>query len=158
MTNDIFEWQRRFNIPQAAIIELFKIIVPDSQIRADDGHTEAYSTSLIRLEAAQKGVRLWRNNVGALKDENGRWVRFGLANESARLNAKLKSSDWIGWRRTLITPRHVGCTIGQACLREMKRPGWKYTGTEREQAQLQFLTLAALDGCDASFATGPGTL
>lgn len=110
------------------------------------------------LEASRKGVRMWRNNVGALKDANGRVVRYGLANETARLNETLKSSDYIGWRTVIIQPHHVGMRFGQCVLREMKAPGWNYTGTKREVAQLAFLGMAANAGCDAAFCTGEGSL
>ena len=43
----------------------------------------------IRLAAGQEGIVLFRNNVGALKDENGRLVRYGL---------HIGSSDLVGWR------------------------------------------------------------
>lgn len=59
--------------------------------------TEAELQAQIRLEAARRGWRLWRNNSGVLLDRNGRPVRYGLANDSPALNAVLKSSDLIGW-------------------------------------------------------------
>lgn len=119
---------------------------------------EAHAQSLIRLEAPACGVTLWRNNVGALTDASGRVVRFGLANDSAQLNAVLKSSDLIGWRSVVITPDMVGRTIAQVVARECKAPGWTYRGTPRETAQKAWLDLIAAAGGDACFATGPGTL
>lgn len=120
--------------------------------------SEAYAQSLVRQEAADKGLHLWRNNVGVLKDERGRPVRFGLANESKQINEVLKSSDLIGWRPVLITPDMVGRTIAQFVSRECKPPGWKYTGNAHEAAQLAWLHLVSQGGGDAAFATGPGTL
>jgi hypothetical protein len=70
----------------------------------------------------------------------------------------LKSSDFIGWRTVVIRPQHVGMRFGQAVLREVKPPGWNYTGQGREPAQLAFLNMAAADGCDAAFCTGEGSL
>jgi hypothetical protein len=125
------------------------------------GESEGAAQAAVRLEAAQKGVRLYRNNVGSLKDERGVPVRYGLANESAAMNKLLKSSDLVGWRRRVIMPWEVpetGLLIGQTVLREMKAPGWTYSGTEREEAQRRFLLLGAADGCDAQFCTGSGTL
>lgn len=120
--------------------------------------TEAEVQSRVRLEAAQKNIRLWRNNVGAGKLENGAFMRWGLANESAAVNDRMKSSDLIGIRALVITPDMVGKTIGVFVARECKREGWAYTGDEEEEAQLRFLHLIRELGGDAGFATGEGTL
>jgi hypothetical protein len=100
----------------------------------------AYQNSL-RIEAARHGVMLWRNNVGVLRDINGRAVRFGLANDSARLNNKIKSSDLIGIHQ------------GRFCAFEVKVPGWKYRGKGREVAQLNFINLVKEQGGVAGFVT-----
>lgn len=120
--------------------------------------SESWAQSAIRLEAAQKGVRLFRNNVGALKDERGVPVRYGLANDNAALNKRLKSSDLIGWRPLFITPDMVGKIVAQFLAREVKAPGWTYRGDLHEQAQANFIHLVQADGGDAGFATGPGSL
>lgn len=122
------------------------------------GKSEAWASSAVRLEASDKGMRLWRNNVGALQDERGVPVRYGLANTSAALNREIKSADLIGIRPILITPMWVGCVIGQFVSREVKAPGWRYTGTDREKAQARWAQVVTSLGGDASFATGPGTL
>lgn len=126
---------------------------------ADAPGSEGRQQSLVRIEAANLRVRLFRNNSGALRDETGRMVRFGLANESKAINEVLKSPDLIGWRPRLITAAMVGMTIGQCTMREMKHEGWSFNPNDpHEVAQLAFLNLALADGCDAGFATGPGTL
>lgn len=122
------------------------------------GKSEAFTSSLIMLEAAEKDVRLFRNNVGAYEDDRGAWVRYGLANTSSRENELLKSSDFIGWRPVRIEAWMVGATIGQFVGREAKKPGWSWTGTPREIAQANWATLGLADGCDMGFATGRGTL
>ena len=114
--------------------------------------------ALIRLEASRRGCRLWRNNVGVAQYQDGRPVRFGLLNESKRMNEHIKSSDLIGIRPVLITPEHVGRTVGQFLAREVKRPRWTYRGTAREQAQLRFVELIRSFGGDACFATEEGTI
>lgn len=122
------------------------------------GKSEAATQAIVRLEAPAKGCRLWRNNVGALMDERGIPVRYGLANDSKRLNEVLKSSDLVGWRREVITPDMVGTLVARTVLRECKPVGWRFTGDPHELAQLAWLVLGLEDGADACFATREGTL
>lgn len=123
-----------------------------------EGKSESWAQSAVRLEASRKGVYLFRNNVGALKDATGRVVRFGLGNDSASLNDVLKSHDLIGFRPTLVRPEHVGQTWAKFTSREIKEPGWQYRGDPHERAQLAFGNLVNSCGGDAAFATGEGTL
>ena len=102
---------------------------------------ETSHMNALRIEAARHGVLLWRNNVGVLKDITGRAVRFGLANDSKRVNERLKSSDLIGPHQ------------GRFCAFEVKLPGWKYTGSGREKAQLAFINLVKEHGGIAGFVT-----
>lgn len=108
---------------------------------------EAAVQAEVRLEAARRGVLLWRNNSGALKDETGRLVRYGLGNDSTQTNRVMKSADLIG-----IGPGGIMHAY------EVKRPGWKYTGTEREVAQLAFLDLVRSRGGVAAFVTCIGDM
>lgn len=119
--------------------------------------SEAYAQSQVRFEAAALGVHLFRNQVGALKDERGRLVRFGLANDSAALNAVLKSSDLIGFRPHLVTLADVGRTLAVFTCREIKAPGWTKPGNDRELAQQRWIDLINTHGGDGAFATGPGS-
>ena len=114
--------------------------------------------SAVRLEASQKGVRMFRNNRGAFQDATGRWIRYGLANDSKQFGDKVKSSDLIGIRKVTITSDMTGCTIGQFVSREIKRGDWKYRGTAEERAQLAWLEFVLLMGGDAAFANSTGTL
>jgi hypothetical protein len=52
----------------------------------------------------------------------------------------------------------VGMTIGQFVSREIKGSDWKFTGNERETAQLRWIELITGMGGDACFATDEGTL
>lgn len=68
----------------------------------------------IRLALSQGPVRLFRNNTGALKDQNGRLVRFGLCKGS---------SDLIGWTTIEITEEHVGRRLAVFTAIEVKDQG-----------------------------------
>lgn len=120
--------------------------------------SESGVQSRIRLEASQKGCRLWRNNVGATYTPEGSFLRYGLANESSNVNKTIKSADLIGIRPVRISADMVGMTIGQFMSREIKTSNWRYTGTEREQAQLKWAELILSLGGDACFAIGEGTI
>ena len=67
----------------------------------------------IRLACGRGPVRLWRNNTGALVDQQGRFVRFGLCKGS---------SDLIGLRSLVVTPEMVGQRIAQFVALEIKTP------------------------------------
>lgn len=118
---------------------------PHSDVRADT-HSEAALVAEVRLEAAQRGYHLWRNNSGAGYMKDGRFLRWGLCNDSAHVNSIVKSSDLIG-----IGPK------GQFVAREVKHGGWKYSGTPRERAQKAFIDLVNRKGGDACFVTGKGS-
>jgi len=161
MTPSIYQWAIRNHVSMDALRELQDIFgmhggheIP-SNVK---GSSEAAVSAVVRLEAASKGVHLFRNNVGALLDARGVPVRYGLANESKQINGKIKSGDYIGWRPVKIEPEHVGNTIAQFVSREVKEVGWHYTGTEREVAQLAWAQLVTAGGGDAAFCTGAGTL
>lgn len=158
---NLYEWATRWGVPFAALTELrVELLGLEGQAGNEEhvGKSEAFVDSQVVQEATAKGVRLWRNNVGALKDDTGRVVRYGLANTSKAQNEIIKSGDRVGIRPVLITPAHVGSTIGQFVSREMKKPGWVYSGEGREEAQLNWALLVNSMGGDACFATGPGSL
>jgi hypothetical protein len=81
----------------------------------------------IRLELGRGPVRLWRNNVGALRDERGRLVTYGLCKGS---------SDLIGLSQVVIGPEHLGQSLALFTALEVK------TGRGRLSAeQEKFLRL-----------------
>ena len=161
MSPAVYQWAVRHGVTMAALQELAGIfgmhgghdLPPEVK-----GTSEAAVQAAVRLEAARKGVRLFRNNVGALVDSRGVPVRYGLANESKQVNEVMKSADLIGWRPLLIEPRHVGTVVAQFVSREVKAVGWHYTGSDREPAQLAWAQLVTSGGGDAAFCTGVGTL
>lgn len=151
------EWAARNNITPEQLRELVEIM--ESVIPAyspGDGKTEQSGAQQpIMLEAPKHGIRLFRNNIGACVDQEGNFVRYGLANMSKAQNQKIKSGDLIGITPTVITQEMVGGTLGVFTSIECKRPGWRWTGTEREQAQLKWAELIISLGGFAQFATGP---
>lgn len=157
MTNDLLEWQRKHGITAEALADLVTMVGLDVP-RSTKGTPEARVQDEARLLASKMGWRLFRNNVGVLKDERGVPVRYGICNDSPAMNKRIKSSDLIGIRPVVITPDMVGSTIGQFVAREVKKAGWKYKGTEHEEAQLAFGTLIIGLGGDFKFWNGEGEL
>jgi len=76
----------------------------------------------IRIACTRGQTRLWRNNTGALRDQHGRPVQFGLCKGSA---------DLIGWRTITITPEMVGQQVAVFASIEVKTP----TGRLRPEQQ-----------------------
>ena len=114
--------------------------------------SESTVQNQIRVAAARKGWLLWRNNTGVAFDVNGRPIRYGLANDSKKLNAQIKSADLIGVRPVTITPDMVGQTIGQFVAIEVKQENWKKPTGLREKAQERFLRLVNGVGAYGLFA------
>jgi hypothetical protein len=152
------DWAQRWGLPAQALTELACIpaFVP---VEFDRPLTsESATQACVRLEAARNGVHLWRNNNGAGKLENGQFLRWGLANDSPQLNKVLKSADLIGWRKRVITLDDVGKPIAQFVSRECKRPGWKYTGTPDEQAQVRWHSMILAAGGDSAIVNSEGSI
>lgn len=111
----------------------------------------------VQLEAARLGILTMRNNVGACQDETGRFIRYGLMNESAKLNARIKSSDYIGITPVQAYVEGIGWTIlGVFTAIETKASDWQFNPSdERAVAQLKFHDIVRQHGGFAGFATGP---
>ena len=103
---------------------------------------EAALQNRVRTEESKRGTRLFRNNSGVAVDRYGRPVRYGLANDSAQLNRRVKSSDLIGIEDG-----------GKFVSLEIKRPGWVYRGTAEEMAQLNWITFINAMGGRAKFVS-----
>lgn len=106
--------------------------------------SEAATLQQIRLALGRvPGLRLFRNNTGAMKDKDGRLVRFGL---------HPGSSDLIGWKSVTITPDMVGQTLAVFAAVEVKAP----TGTHPvTPEQRQFLDVVEAAGGMAGVARSP---
>lgn len=156
------EWAIAWGVSPAAVLDLRQRMgvaatgaMPEVQVDGKPG-SEIRQQALIRLDAAQNNVWLTRNNVGALIDERGVPVRYGLANESKEQNKHVKSADLIGIRSILIGPHHVGQVIGQFVSVECKHATWHYKGDAHEVAQRAWCDFVVSKGGFACFATGPG--
>ena len=139
MSTVITEWAAVWGVPQAALQDLIARLTMADHAPAEAGRSEAAVQADIRLAAAKRGdLVLWCNNSGALTDDAGRLIRFGLGNDSAAANKRMKSADLIGIHRP----------SGRFVSIEVKRPGWKHSdASERDRAQAAWAaTVAAMGG------------
>lgn len=142
----IKQWQDKHCISNEAMFELSEMLglsIPrymiDPNLNMNNKpQSEAAVQVDCRLKASSIGGRLWRNNVGVAFREDGTPIRYGLCNETKKMNQIIKSSDLIGILPITITPVHIGMVIGQFWAPEIKEGNWKFTGTPREVAQLKF--------------------
>lgn len=152
----LLEWANKHGVSTQALQELYQIHNLDPVPAT--GFSEAAVQVQVRLEASRMGWRVFRNNVGVLQDERGVPVRYGLANDSSAMNKSIKSSDLIGIRPLIIHPSMVGKVVGQFVAIEVKQSGWKFSGNDREAAQLKFLQLIESLGGKGIFASDPSHL
>lgn len=145
---NLMGWAQKYGIKQEALGELFQLLNPLPPT-TQRGEGEAHTQAMIRLDAAEHGRALWRNNNGVLPDKNGRPVRFGLGNDSKKINEVFKSSDLIG-----ITPMNYGGhLVGVFTAIEVKHEDWTGPTTERDKAQANYMNTVKAMGGFATFAT-----
>lgn len=111
-------------------------------------------SKLIELKYTKEGAILWRNNIGAYKDEKGNFIRYGLANSSHKMNQNIKSADFIGINPIVITKEHIGRTIGQFVSIEAKSE----KGYKINEAQKKWRDLIKESGGYAIISNGSETL
>lgn len=153
----------------AADFDLMVQAQPWNEQDGAQGGTEAWAQQQTRMQVAKQGGLSWRNNVGALKTKEHTQcprcafsfeierppLRWGLANDSAKLNKVIKSSDLILCIPRVIQPHHVGRIIGQFGAIEVKEPGWHFKqNNAHERAQAAWLQLIASKGGFSCFSTG----
>lgn len=83
--------------------------------------SEAAIMAEIRLALAERGLLMFRNNTGRLKNDKGQLVQFGLA---------VGSSDLIGLTPVVITPEFVGRTLAVFTAIEVKNERGKPTDAQ----------------------------
>jgi len=160
----LIAWSLRHGVSPAALTDLRHTlgmdgaadVLPDPKRPADPA-SEGYVQSKVRLEGAALDVLLFRNNVGALLNDEGVPVRYGLANDTPAMNKRIKSADLIGIRRVTVTPAMVGHVLGLFVSREVKHAAWVYKGDAHEVAQKRWMDLINSYGGDAKFAAGLGS-
>ncbi|AAQ96513.1 hypothetical protein [Vibrio phage VP16T] len=150
MSQQFDEWAARW--PQAAA-EFMALMAETEPSPITAPASEARAQQNARMEAGRRGGVLWRNNVGATKSKEVHVcpactfrfevrkppLRYGLCNDSEKQNKIFKSSDLIGIKPILITPHHVGQTIGQFWSVEVKAPGEPINlRDERQKGQAAF--------------------
>lgn len=94
------------------------------------GKIETDISNECRLAASECGAVAMRNNRGAYKDKNGRWVKYGVGDPGG--------SDLIGWTRD-----------GKFLAMEVKPPGWFPSGrveSERFEQQKNFIAQVIKSG------------
>lgn len=159
----LMQWAAEWRVPMEAIQDLQRRIglLPELHQLPDavPGRSEAaVSADAVRQARELHGAFLWRNNSGAYSPDKppSPGTRWGLGNESAKVNAVMKTPDFVGIWPFHIGPEHVGQTVGQFAAIEMKAEGWHFTGTEREIAQRNYLELVTrLNGLAFFHCGGP---
>jgi hypothetical protein len=135
MRTILLVWCAKHGVTMQAAGELLELLGVarnvDVQTECHPAASETGVQACVRLEVDRWGGAAWRNNSGVARemrpDGSVAPVRYGLANDSPKLNAVFKSSDVIG-----MAPG------GRFLAVECKPRGWRYTGTAREKAQLAF--------------------
>lgn len=113
--------------------------------------TEKQLLAWIRIHSLSKFKSfLMRNNSGVLPNPTtGTPIRFGLGNDSTRINNLFKSSDLIG-----ITPTKCPCghVYGVFTALEIKNPNWTFDfQNKNDRAQQNFINLVKKNSGLGSF-------
>lgn len=162
MTYD--DWAVRYPDAAAALV---RDVLSQTQ-RGQDDASESWIQTQIRLQASRQGAIAWRNNVGATPAKEHiscphcqrkfvltkQPVRYGLCNDSQKLNERVKSGDLVLIIPRRITPDMIGMTIGQFGMVECKHANWHWTGNQHEKAQAACLGIVQAKGGYATFANG----
>ncbi len=161
MLNELESWRSRWLLPPKAEKELLDIFLRWSPTLTNHpgATSEAATQNRLRLNAPDYDGFLWRNNNGACvaidaKTKEERHIRYGLGNDSKKLNEVFKSSDLIGVTPVFISPRHVGRTMGIFTAVECKKPDWHLVPSDKHgHAQLNFINTVCGCGGIGMFAS-----
>lgn len=151
LPEELTEWAERFNIGPDALFSLYQILtIPlgSHAVGEYEKNSETYVQNVLRvLASSREHAYLWRNNVGATQTPDGRMIRYGLCNESKKLNQRFKSSDLIGGTPVTVTADMVGKRVMIFTAVEVKKADWKPgSDTQRERGQLRFINAVRAAG------------
>lgn len=151
LPEELTEWAERFNIGPDAMFSLYQILtIPlgSAAVGEYEKNSETYVQNVLRvLASSREHAYLWRNNVGATQTPDGRMIRYGLCNESKKLNQRFKSSDLIGGTPVTVTADMVGKRVMIFTAVEVKKADWKPgSDTQRERGQLRFINAVRAAG------------
>ncbi|AUR98412.1 hypothetical protein NVP1250O_74 [Vibrio phage 1.250.O._10N.261.55.E11] len=151
LPEELTEWAERFNIGPDALFSLYQILtIPlgSAAVGEYEKNSETYVQNVLRvLASSREHAYLWRNNVGATQTPDGRMIRYGLCNESKKLNQRFKSSDLIGGTPVTVTADMVGKRVMIFTAVEVKKADWKPgSDTQRERGQLRFINAVRAAG------------
>lgn len=153
MAMNLLLWAHKWGVSPDALQDLCNSSVYEGP--EEHGQPEGLVQQNVRLAAARSGRLLWRNNRGAGKMASGTFVRYGLANDSKGLGDAVKSADLIGIEPVVVTLNMVGSVIGRFLSVEVKRSGWKFSGTLEECAQIQWAKIVEAKGGNAIITRSP---
>ena len=151
LPEELSEWAERFNIGPDALFSLYQILtIPlgSAAVGEYEKNSETYVQNVLRvLASSREHAYLWRNNVGAVTTPGGGQLRYGLCNESKKLNQRFKSSDLIGGTPVTVTADMVGKRVMIFTAVEVKKADWKPgSDTQRERGQLRFINAVRAAG------------
>lgn len=144
------EWQTRY--PEAAAALASVVFAPVDA--PNNSLTEQAVQQECRFLGAGQGMWLLRNNSGAFTDKvklppgvprspanilaaivkKYKGLRWGLGNDSSKINAVMKSPDLVGGTEFIIPPHWVGRKVCVATFIEVKDPDWSYNPKDAHQA------------------------
>ena len=115
-------------------------------------------SEIMRTLSKNKKIRVFRNNVG--QGWQGKIAKSTTSNRPVLIDIRpvnfglcVGSSDIVGIQSVTITPDMIGKKIGVMVCVEAKKEGWKYTGTEHEASQKNFIEKIKSMGGIAFFAS-----
>lgn len=158
------QWADDYGIPAEWLADLCARLghLPEQTLPELKGRAENYVQNAVRIASAvrrpdESFYWLGRNNNGAYDEDHppSPGTRWGLGNDSKKLNDVCKSSDLIGYYSTFVTPEMVGKRVAIFTAVECKADGWKLTtGDKRAQAQNRFGQMVIAAGGLFCFSTG----
>lgn len=158
---ELMQWAAQWGVSIDAVRDLERRfgVAPEIHQLPDlqPGRSEAaVSADAVRQARELHGAYLWRNNSGAYSEDKppSPGTRWGLGNDSAKINKVMKTPDFVGIWPFHIGPEHVGQTVGQFAAIEMKAGNWTFRNTEREIAQRNYLELVVRLNGKAFFHNG----